>query len=126
MLVVTLKFTHSLFNHKTSILNQKRHPYSGILNRETSGDSKNAFLHRGDVLGQQQDSNRIATVSNGAATGQQHHADGNKQDHTSFINPSSQRRDTNRLASTLLMISTCHRDQQHKTFDISVVSARST
>ena len=34
-----------------SILIQKRHPYTGILNRETSGDSKNAFLHCNDVSG---------------------------------------------------------------------------
>jgi len=40
----------ALFNPKTSILIQKRHPYPGNLNRETSGDSKNAFLHCGDVL----------------------------------------------------------------------------
>jgi len=40
----------ALFNPKTSILIQKRHPYTGNLNSETSGDSKNAFLHWGDVL----------------------------------------------------------------------------
>ena len=34
----------------TSILIQKRHPYTGNLNRETSGDSKNVFLLCGDVL----------------------------------------------------------------------------
>ena len=31
------------------ILIQKRHPYTGNLNSETSGDSKNTFLHCGDV-----------------------------------------------------------------------------
>ncbi len=40
----------ALFNPKTSILIQKRHPYTGKLSSETSGDSKNAFLHCGDVL----------------------------------------------------------------------------
>ncbi len=40
----------ALFNPETSILIQKRHPYTGNLNRELSGDSKNAFLHCGDVL----------------------------------------------------------------------------
>ncbi len=33
-----------------SILIQKRHPHTGNLNSETSGDSRNAFLHCGDVL----------------------------------------------------------------------------
>ncbi len=28
---------------------QKHHPYTGNLNRETSGDSTNAFVHCGDV-----------------------------------------------------------------------------
>ena len=40
----------ALFNPETSILVQKRHPYTGNLNRETSGDNKNAFPHWGDVL----------------------------------------------------------------------------
>jgi len=40
-----------LLNPKTSILIQKRHSYTRNLNSETSGDSKNAFLHGGDVLG---------------------------------------------------------------------------
>ncbi len=40
----------ALFNPKTPILIQKRHPYTRNLNRETPGDSKNAFLHWGDVL----------------------------------------------------------------------------
>ena len=35
---------------KTSTSIQKRHPYTGNLNAQTSGDRKNAFLHRGDVL----------------------------------------------------------------------------
>ncbi len=39
----------ALFNPETSISIQKRHPYTGNLNSETSGDSKNAFLHCGDV-----------------------------------------------------------------------------
>ncbi len=30
---------------------QKRHPYTGNLNSETSEDSENAFLHCGDVSG---------------------------------------------------------------------------
>ncbi len=42
-----------VFNLKTSISIQKRHCYSG--NRETPGDSKNVFLHCGDVLGGFQD-----------------------------------------------------------------------
>jgi len=41
----------ALFNPETLILIQKRHPYAGNLNSETPGDSKNAFLHWGDVLG---------------------------------------------------------------------------
>jgi len=40
-----------LFNPKTSIPIQKRHPYTGNLHSGTSGDSRNAFLHWGDVLG---------------------------------------------------------------------------
>jgi len=39
----------ALFNPETSISIQKRHPYTGNLNSETSGDSQNAFLHCGDV-----------------------------------------------------------------------------
>jgi len=35
---------NALFNPETSILIQKRHPYLGNLNSETSGDSKNALL----------------------------------------------------------------------------------
>ncbi len=42
--------TAALFSPETSILIQKRHPYAGNLNSETSGDSKNTFLHCGDVL----------------------------------------------------------------------------
>ncbi len=40
----------ALFNPATSTLIQKRHPYTGNLDSETAGDSKNAFLHCGDVL----------------------------------------------------------------------------
>ncbi len=39
----------ALFNPETSILIQKRYPYTGNLNSETPGESKNAFLHCGDV-----------------------------------------------------------------------------
>ncbi len=39
----------ALSNPKMSIVSQKRHPYTGILNSEMSGDSKNVFLHCGDV-----------------------------------------------------------------------------
>ncbi len=45
------KTSKALFNPKTSILIQKRHPYTGKLNSETSGDSRNAFLPCGDVSG---------------------------------------------------------------------------
>ena len=47
---------HSAFQSLFALLNlktyiDKKHlSYTGILNRETSGDSKNAFLHCGDVL----------------------------------------------------------------------------
>jgi len=41
----------SLLNPKTSITLQERPSYSGNLNSETPGDSTNAFLHWGDVLG---------------------------------------------------------------------------
>jgi len=40
----------ALFNPETSISIQKQHPYTGNLNSGTPGDSKNAFLHCGDVL----------------------------------------------------------------------------
>ncbi len=43
----------ALFNPETSVLIQKRHPYTANLNSETLGDSKNATLHCGDVLGSQ-------------------------------------------------------------------------
>ncbi len=33
-----------------SVLIQKHHPYTGDLVSEMPGDSKNAFLHWGDVL----------------------------------------------------------------------------
>ena len=39
----------ALVNAETSILIQKRHPYTGKLNSDTSGDSKTAFLHCRDV-----------------------------------------------------------------------------
>ncbi len=39
----------ALLNPETSILIQKRHPYTRSLHSETPGDSKNAFLHWGDV-----------------------------------------------------------------------------
>ena len=73
------------------------------------------------AIGQQQE----PIGSNRAAIGQRHHAVGNKQGHTSFSNPSlvaAQQRDKTRLASTLLMIAMCHRDQQYKAIDVSVVS----
>ena len=40
----------ALLNPETSISIQKRHSYTRNLNSETSGDSKNAFLHCGDGL----------------------------------------------------------------------------
>ncbi len=40
-----------LFIPDMSILIQKCHPYTGDLNLETPGDSNDAFLHRGDVVG---------------------------------------------------------------------------
>jgi len=43
--------TIALFNPETSILIQKLSFYSGNLNSETPGDSKNAFLRWGDVSG---------------------------------------------------------------------------
>ncbi len=46
-----LNKTAGLFNPETCILIQKRHAYTANLNSETSGDSKDAFLHCGDVLG---------------------------------------------------------------------------
>ena len=46
-----LQLQKALINPKTSILIQKRHPYTRNLNSEMSGDSENAFLHCGDVLG---------------------------------------------------------------------------
>ncbi len=46
------KATHlALFNSRTSILIQKRPFKSGNLNSETPGDSRNVFLHWGNVLG---------------------------------------------------------------------------
>ena len=43
--------TQALFNPEPAVLIQKRHPYTGDLNSETPGDSTNAFLHWGYVLG---------------------------------------------------------------------------
>ncbi len=42
----------ALFSPDTSSSIQKRHPYTVNANSEMSGDSKSAFLHCGDVLGQ--------------------------------------------------------------------------
>ncbi len=39
----------ALFNPETSMLVQKRHPYTGNLKSETPGHRKSAFLHWGDV-----------------------------------------------------------------------------
>lgn len=41
----------ALFNPVTSIVFQKCHPYTGNVISETLGDSQNALLHWGDVLG---------------------------------------------------------------------------
>jgi len=41
----------ALSNPKTSVLSQKRPSYSGNLNSKMPGDSRNKFLHWGDVLG---------------------------------------------------------------------------
>jgi len=41
----------SLLNPEMSVCIQKRHLYPRNLKRETSGDSKIAFLYCGDVLG---------------------------------------------------------------------------
>jgi len=40
---------YALFNPDTSILIQKRYPYTRTLNRDMSGDSENALLHCADV-----------------------------------------------------------------------------
>ena len=45
-----LVFTLLFSDPETSIFIQECHPYTGNLNSETSGDSKNACLHCGDVL----------------------------------------------------------------------------
>ncbi len=50
MMSMHMKLSLALFNPQTPILIQKRHPCTGNLNSETLGDSKNAFLHWGDVL----------------------------------------------------------------------------
>jgi len=44
---------YSSFHPKTSFMYQKRHPYSGNVNSETSADSKNVFVDCGDDLGLQ-------------------------------------------------------------------------
>ena len=41
----------AVFSPKTSILIQKRTPYTGTLNSQKPGDSENTFLHYGDVSG---------------------------------------------------------------------------
>ncbi len=46
------KRKYALFNPKRPVLIQKRHPYTGNLFREMSGDNRNVFLHCEDVLGQ--------------------------------------------------------------------------
>ncbi len=43
-------YVQALSNPKTPILIQNCHPYTGTLDRETSGDNINAFLHCGYVL----------------------------------------------------------------------------
>ena len=43
--------TGALFNPKTSIVIQKRHPYTGNLNRETSGDSEKSVSELWRFLG---------------------------------------------------------------------------
>ncbi len=40
----------AVFNPKTSIFIQRRHPYTENLNSQKSGDSQNTFLHCGDVV----------------------------------------------------------------------------
>jgi len=52
--------TSALFNPVTSILIQKRLFYSGNLNSETPWESKNVFLHWGDVLGMPKDWQHVA------------------------------------------------------------------
>ena len=47
---LTLIYGDALLNPETSILIQKRHSYTKNVNSETLRDSKNAFLHWGDVL----------------------------------------------------------------------------
>ncbi len=54
----------ALLNPETSDLIQKRHPYAGIINSETSGDSKNAFLHCGDAVGVIRGANRRCRGNN--------------------------------------------------------------
>jgi len=45
--------TYSFFESQNLCFNAERHPYTGNLSLETSGDSKNRFLHCGDVIGLQ-------------------------------------------------------------------------
>ncbi len=45
----------ALINPETSVSIQKCHTYTSNLNSETPADSKNAFLHCGDVLGSGQE-----------------------------------------------------------------------
>ncbi len=49
MSMVTCDRHAALLDPKTLNFMQKRHPYTGNLNRETSRDSENAFLHCGHV-----------------------------------------------------------------------------
>ncbi len=46
-----MRHTGALLNPKASILIQKRHPYSGYVNSEASGDRRNDFLRYVNVLG---------------------------------------------------------------------------
>ncbi len=47
--MLRIRYPLALSNPKTSVLIQKRRPYTENLNSETPGDSKNTFLHWGDV-----------------------------------------------------------------------------
>ena len=50
LFISTAVLEPALLNPKTPIFLQKLPSYSGNLNSETPGDSKNAFQHCGDVL----------------------------------------------------------------------------
>jgi len=53
--IMTCRLVRSTQAHvdpKTFRFTQKRHPYTGNNNSETSGDDNDAFLHCGDVSGQ--------------------------------------------------------------------------